>query len=240
MTVNQITGEAMQDSGLDPSQFDAGYRQREEQIRGTLSRYFEQEVNLRREIKANVDLSPEARQDLYRTRHEAILDGFYREADAWTENHLQSRLAAYRQLHAGNSEEFTNHLTRAVSMDDDQLEQAYRTAKRSGSRVLCQAIAQVAHDRSLSRGGAGKDYQIFEDWASSDPVRSDALRMLHTTPGQERTYTRIQTAMKPPTLTDPNKLRPAAAEIEAAREKQRQEARERRDFFNTSTGPRRR
>src|SRR5215204_2921266 len=112
--LNQITNEAMEDSGRDPRTFDSGYRQRESQIRNHLSRYHEQEYALRREIKANVDLTPEARQDLYRTRHEAILDGFYREADAWTENHLQSRLAAYRQLHAGSGEEFTNHLTRAV------------------------------------------------------------------------------------------------------------------------------
>jgi len=236
--LNQIANEAMEDSGQDPGRFDPRYRQREEQIRGTLSRYYELEMSLRREIKANTELSPEARQGLYRVRHQSILDNFYREADAWTESHFQSRLAAYRQLHAGSGEEFERHLTNAVGMDDETLQRTYRTAKRSGSRVLAQALAQVAFDRSQTSGGGGAGREIFEDWASSDPVRSDALKLLHLTPGQERTYTRIQVAMKPPTLTDPGQLTPSQEDTERARKKQRQEARERRDFFNTSTGPR--
>jgi hypothetical protein len=233
--LNQITSEAMEDSGLDPGAFDPGYRQREDQIRNHLARYHEHEYALRREIKANVDLSPEARQDLYRVRHQSILDNFYRDADQWTENHLQSRLAAYRQLHAANGSEFSDYIMRASSMDDETLERSYRTAKRSGALELARALAQAAYDRGL-----GPVRHIFEDWAESDPVRADALRMLRTTPGQERTYTRIQLATKPPTVTEPGLLEPSYEDHQRAEEKRRQEERERRNFFDTSPGPRRR
>jgi hypothetical protein len=203
-------------ANLEESQMDARYLAAEKKWRGEASRFWERERELRNKIKRSIDLTDDDRSLVYATEREKIEAEFQSSADAFTNNWLTERRNAYIRVHENRTDGFRDALLRTQGMDERELDRTLNVALRSGQADLAQAVAETAYEN--------RQFRIFDHWARENPQMAANLQTLHRIPGYDQLNQRIHLALRPPEVGGISELRPGAAEIEAARERERNSA----------------
>lgn len=197
---------------LEESQMERTYLQAEAIWRGEARRFYDREMELRARVKRSLDLTDEERATVYMVEHERIVEEFTQSADAFTNGWLDQRRRAHEAVHSNRTDGFRESLLRVSGMDEAELQRTYNIAQRSGQSDLSAAVAQVALEN--------KQFGIFERWGRENPQMAANLQTLRRVPGFDQLYRRIHQAMGPPRVESPHHLRPGAAEIEEARQRE--------------------
>lgn len=208
---------------LDDKDMDPGYRAAEEAYREQAARLWETAEELKREVRLNVEMSDEEREDLYMRRYlDRVEEPFNKLAGDFVASVAAPRGEAERALTEGVGEKFGEFVVSLSGKPADELKRVMKTAGRTGQGDLAAAAAQVALDGNL--------FGIFDEWAASDPKRAEAMRRVRTTPGPEQLATRAK-ALKPP-RADASSLVPGEKEREAVAMKRAADDAAKEAFYN--------
>lgn len=187
--------------------FDKEYMESEAKLEQQMSRTYQQVAEKKAQLRRNVELTEEEREERFATWYEPIGKNLYDASCEHIGRWDSLRTDLERQIHEGTGERFADHLTRVSEMPTEKLDELMATAQRTGQPELEQAIAEVA----LTRMRTG----VFDRWAERNPERAAAIRRLHTLPDTDRLVTRAQARSSVPNANFSG-LEPTAEDHERA------------------------
>lgn len=206
------------------------YREQERILRTEAAKLWQAEEALRASLRSTTDLSSAERADIYRSRHGELQRRYEALTEKFSADVSKGMSEARKTLTAGSGPRFSEHLTAVAGIRDEKLPEVMATARRSGQEDLQHVIALTAYERG-QRG-------VWESWASAQPQRAEAIRVLRTTPGGAQHNDRTRT-LRPP-RADEVDLEPTKMDVQAAREKAAAADAGRRAFFQANAArPRR-
>jgi len=180
------------DHRVDEERFHPDYAERETRFRDQAASLWDQESNVRAQIRTDVGLSEEERMDRYIPAYRELEKTLDELSGELGREEGEAILAATETLYGGSGKTFSAHLASAANVPDERLESLMNTAVRSGQEDLARAVALTAYER----GGSAST--IFTSWAEAHPERAAALERIKGTPGAEQMATRTRLAMTPP------------------------------------------
>jgi hypothetical protein len=195
---------------------DQEYLKAEAQLEKRMAQLYQQVNEKKAEIRRNVDLTDEERQERFANWYRDLGKGLEDEASRFVATWDNLRYDLERQIHEGTGERFADHLTRVSEMPTEKLDELMATAQRTGQTELEQAVAEVA----LTRMRHG----VFNKWAERNPNRAAAIARLHNLPETDRVISRANARSSVPNASF-EALTPTEEDIErAASDKRRHEA----------------
>ena len=199
-------------------EFDPKYHEAEDKFRMEATRLHEQNDAIQADIRRDVDLPDERREESYIASYKGISGSFDKLANTFAGTVEEDRRALAETVYAGTGDKFSEHLTALANVPDAQLSTLIATAGRTGQKDLERAVALT----SLERHGHSP---LFEEWAQANTETADALKRLRGLPDSDRLRTRTL-AMRPfkasaralePKPEDKDRVSSHAASQEAAK-----------------------
>jgi len=212
----------LEPANLDEKDMSPDYREAEQAYREQAAKLWTEAAELKKRVRRNVDVEPEERQDEYLAAYQSLNTRFEKLANDFSRRVETQRRSDTHLLQEGVGERFADHVISLSARPVEELEQIMQTARRTGERDLARACGQVALDKQR--------YQLFEEWASSEPELADAMRRLRTIPSVDQLRVRTL-AMRPPRAAA-DTLEPTAADYEHAQSSKASAEAARAAFFN--------
>jgi hypothetical protein len=180
--------------------FDQAYVEAERELEKQLNLAYQNSRNIQQQIRRQLDLTDEQREERYIERFGPIAENLDNAANHFIGHWENQRSELTQKVHEAVGEKFGEHLANVSELEDDRLDELMQSAIRTNQKDLQAVIAQTA----LTREGYSR---IFNEWAQRNPQRGEALKRLHSLPSSERLISRASARAQVPAAS-PESLKP--------------------------------